>query len=93
MVEQSICKPLVLLSSNATYGDYYFPNALNLYTGGQTSSGSYPQLRVVFMLNKGHTLSGIQYYANKARGSSSYNDGLSGVVAFDIDDLRLTIEE
>lgn len=93
MVEQGICKPLVLLSSNATYGDYYFPNALNLYTGGQTSSGSYPQLRAMFMFNEGHMLSGMQYYANKARDSSSYNDGLSGVAAFDIDDLRLTIEE
>lgn len=31
--------------------------------------------------------------ASKARDSSSYNDGLSGVAAFDIDDLRLTIEE
>lgn len=92
MVEQGICKPLVLLSSNATYGDYYFPNALDLYAGGQTSSGNYPQFRVMFMLNKGYTLLCMQYYANKSRGSSSYADGLSGVAAFDTDDLRLTIE-
>lgn len=93
MVDNGACKPLVLMHSGAVNGNYYFANALNLYTGGQTSSGNYPQFCNIFMLNSGHTLSGISYYANKARGSSSYLDGIRCIFAYDTDIYRLHLAE
>lgn len=92
MVDNGICKPLIILSSFTANGNYYFPNALNLYSGGQTDSGNYPDLRVIFMLNEGHTVTGFSYYASTA-GNSTYKDGVNIAMSFDINDLRFTIEE
>ena len=93
MIDAGACKPLVLFTSNGYDGTYYFGNAFNLFGGGQTDSGNYPGLRIFFMLNDGFTLSGISFYASKARGSSNYEDGLRGVAAWKTEDLEFTILE
>lgn len=94
MVDNKLCKPLVVLGSEASNGSYYWGKALNLYdNSSNTDSGNYPNLIVIFQLEEGVTLTGASIYASKSRGSASYKDGLRLFAAYDPEDLRLTIEE
>lgn len=89
MVSNGFIKPLVVMASSASNGRYYWNNVFNLYTGGQTASGSYAALDLVFMLNKGHKITQFQLYANK-NFNTTY-DGWHASMA-PTDDCRLTIE-
>jgi len=91
MVSNNIVKPLVLIDSHGVNGSYYYSNFLNIYSGGTSNTGNYPGARIHFMLNSGYTISAVQWYANKARGSTSYNDGLQYVMSFNISDFRYTL--
>ena len=66
MVARGFIKPIVIIASNASNGSYYFPNVLNLYSGGNTGTGSYAAALIVFTLNKGHKITGFELYSSKA---------------------------
>ena len=73
MVEANIVKPLVILASCANNGGYYFPNVLNVYSGGSSDSGNYPSLLVYFMLNSGHKITGAKWsMANVGGGDINF---------------------
>ncbi|MBQ0010201.1 MAG: hypothetical protein KBS76_03760 [Ruminococcus sp.] len=68
-VTAGVIRPLVVLYS-ADSGPYYFPSVLNLYSGGQTGTGSFPALRVYFMLAKGNVMTAFSFWASKAASGS-----------------------
>lgn len=94
MVANSIIKPIVLISSsrmdNST--NYLFSNVLNMYTAGQTDSKSYSCITIAFMLNRGYTITDVQFYSSYAAPASSIstNDGFSWAMC-PISKARLTL--
>ena len=82
LVTNEIIEPLVLMWSGTTAGSYYFGNLLNIYDGGNTG-GSYPIMRLYFILKKGHKINNLSMYSN-TNTATSYTDGL-GFTAFDND--------
>ena len=69
---------LIVSSSN---DQWYFPSALNIYTGGSTGAKSYAVLNCYFILNKGHSITALSFYSL----GSTPDNGSDGVWEFSVD--------
>lgn len=62
LVSSGAIKPMVLIVSSNN-DQWYFPSAINIYTGGSTGSTKYANLNCYFILNKGHSITALSFYS------------------------------